>query len=1046
MSQESVLRVGVDSRPAVEGAQRAERALDSLGRKAGRTETQLDQLQGAFNQFRNAMGALAIFEVARQFVQLSDEVTNLQNRLKLATNNTAEAVQVYTELLAVSNETRTAIADNAALFGRLSMATRSMGLTYQEQIELTRQLNQAMVISGSSAASGAAGLLQLSQGLASGVLRGDELNSVLENVPRVAMVIADGLGVPVGALRELGHAGKISAQQVVDAFRVAGPQLAAEFARMQPTIAGAFTVMKNQLLDWIRRVNEASGISAGFARVVLVLSEHFDILAGAVVGVAVALLTSLVPALWAAAAAFMATPLGWITAGLAALGALFAWFGTTSFTAMGQTATGWQWIQAAAKAFFEWIQPMLDWFVGMWEVLGFAIGNFAEKMGVHFTTIGSFVKVAANFVINSWITAFRLITLTWTKFPAVMGGLLAAVVNANITAVENFVNGWQSGLRAVSTLLAFVAPEAAALLNGALDRVTLHLPRMDESGLAAFGTAAAGIVVNQMSQDIVGDMGDAITRNLDTSSAPTNNLLDNSRGGTPAMPTPDAGGDSANRQRETAEEMIARFQRVQAAGIELAQQYYDTAEAQGALNTMEEEYRRKFPEQMAMWNAQKDALRDQIQTRLDAEHAQEIANRILREAIQPGKDYAVTLEQINRLLADHKISADQATHALIEARMAYLETQTSLEAGIELGHLQILADQMDDAGRAASALKAVWDSSYGSAQDLAAQAAALGEIMRVDAEHAAFFAQQLFEVQQRQLELKVQMGDASWADAMLLGISRVMNGYKGLMAGLSNSFGSFFTTITDGFANSIGRAIVYSENLGEALRDVAKQALAELISSLVKMGIQWVISHTIGRSMAAASSAALIAEGAAVAAAWTPAAIAVSIATFGAADAAAIAGMTAAYGAGAALSAMSSVPFAAGGYVSGPGGPTSDSINARLSNGEFVMNAAATRQHRALLEAMNGGRMHNGTGYAAGGYVSAGAPAGPQLHVSVHNESGAQIEVERISETEVRIWARDEAKRVVRTEAPGAVADSMADPNSKVSKAQTRMFNTGRRR
>jgi TP901 family phage tail tape measure protein len=214
------------------------------------------------------------------------------------------------------------------------------------------------------------------------------------------------------------------------------------------------------------------------------------------------------------------------------------------------------------------------------------------------------------------------------------------------------------------------------------------------------------------------------------------------------------------------------------------------------------------------------------------------------------------------------------------------------------------------------------------------------------------FAQQLREVQLQLLQMQVESGRGSFADGFLLQLGRMMTGIEQFRAKAGQAFGDFFKSFTDGFADSVGRAIVYSEDLGASLQDVARKALSELISALVKMGIQWLLNATLGQTVAAASTAASAAMGAATAAAWAPAAAAVSLASYGANAVPAMAGITATYGL---TQALGMLHLRDGGYISGPGGPRSDRVPVMASNGEFMVNAAATARNRATLEAMNRG-------------------------------------------------------------------------------------------
>src|SRR5690606_25544623 len=116
---------------------------------------------------------------------------------------------------------------------------RDLGIANAELIDLTRTVNQAIQISGATAAESSAGIVQFAQALASNRLGGDELRSVLEQMPRLARALADGLGVTIGELRALAKEGKLTTDAIVGALQSQAPKIAEEFAKVKPTVASA---------------------------------------------------------------------------------------------------------------------------------------------------------------------------------------------------------------------------------------------------------------------------------------------------------------------------------------------------------------------------------------------------------------------------------------------------------------------------------------------------------------------------------------------------------------------------------------------------------------------------------------------------------------------------------------------------------------------------------------------------------------------------------------------------------------------------------------
>lgn len=212
--------------------------------------------------------------LVREFVEMSDALAGVQNRLRLVTDSSEELVQVQDQLFEVSNRTRTAFEGTATVFTRLATSREELGRSNQQLLQFTESLNQAIALSGATAQEATAGLIQLSQGLSSGALRGDELRSVLENLPAVADVIAKGLGVTRGELRLLGEQGKITATSIIESFEKARGELADKFGKTVPTIGQSLAVLRNEAVELVGGFNEATGASTLLSQTILVLADN----------------------------------------------------------------------------------------------------------------------------------------------------------------------------------------------------------------------------------------------------------------------------------------------------------------------------------------------------------------------------------------------------------------------------------------------------------------------------------------------------------------------------------------------------------------------------------------------------------------------------------------------------------------------------------------------------------------------------------------------------------------------------------------------------
>ena len=247
-----------------------------------RVRAELQQTENAADRLRRTLArAFAFVGVSagvQQLITLSDTFITIQNRLRTVTQDTDQLTLVTEQLFDVSNRTRTSFQLTAELYTRIALSARQLGVAQGELVAITESVNQAIILSGAGAQEASAGLIQLSQGLASGTLRGDELRSVLEQLPVVADVIAEELGVTRGELRQLGFEGAITADIIINAFRSAEEDLRNRFGRTVPTIAQSFVILRNNLISLIGDFNNASAAIEILSNLIILVADNLDTL------------------------------------------------------------------------------------------------------------------------------------------------------------------------------------------------------------------------------------------------------------------------------------------------------------------------------------------------------------------------------------------------------------------------------------------------------------------------------------------------------------------------------------------------------------------------------------------------------------------------------------------------------------------------------------------------------------------------------------------------------------------------------------------------
>lgn len=251
--------------------------------------------ESTMNFGRVFAGAISVAAV-KQVADLADAYKNMNARLSLVTDTSAQFAFAQDEIFKISQSTRNSLETVTDLYTRLGRATQNTGTNQADLLNVTESISKALTISGASVQSSSAALIQLAQGLQSGTLRGQELNSVLEQTPRVAQAIADGLGMSIGQLRKFAEEGKLSPQAVIDALISQKEAIDREFGALPVTIGQAIQTVNNSITKMIGKMDEATGASANvskaikdFAGVIDSASENTKVLTFAVDGLAVAL-------------------------------------------------------------------------------------------------------------------------------------------------------------------------------------------------------------------------------------------------------------------------------------------------------------------------------------------------------------------------------------------------------------------------------------------------------------------------------------------------------------------------------------------------------------------------------------------------------------------------------------------------------------------------------------------------------------------------------------------------------------------------------------
>jgi tape measure domain-containing protein len=240
------------------GVKSAARNLESLDR----------QLKGITRTFQTLGGVVAtgaLVRFSQSIVQTADRFNALSSRVRDATRATGDFDRVWSRIGQVSQQTGAALEDTVSVFQRLAISRTELGKTNQEMLNFTKSVQQLGVISGASTSQLSAGLTQLGQGLGAGVLRAEEFNSLVENIPAVVEAIADGLGVTQGQLRQMVLEGRVLSTQVFDAIQSQSADIQQRFNDIPESVARATERLSNAWTIFIGQLDQALGITSGIA-------------------------------------------------------------------------------------------------------------------------------------------------------------------------------------------------------------------------------------------------------------------------------------------------------------------------------------------------------------------------------------------------------------------------------------------------------------------------------------------------------------------------------------------------------------------------------------------------------------------------------------------------------------------------------------------------------------------------------------------------------------------------------------------------------------
>lgn len=279
------------------------REIAGLNRNVSSISKTVDSVRGAFQGlFAASVLGFGIVEIAR----LADSMQLLKDRISVLAGPSADVNKIMAGLANTATRTKSSIADLTSTYARLTASSKELGVSSDTLLEITEVLQNTFRISGTSNREATASLVQFTQGLAAGILRGEEFNSVMEQNTELGDILTKSLGKTRGELRELAKEGKLGANVVLKAIIESMDETNAKAAKLGQTFEQSVTIAMNKFTIAIGKANESMGLSSKFATAVNFLIERSEVIGVVLGGLALTTVPLLINAIQALGLAMIA--------------------------------------------------------------------------------------------------------------------------------------------------------------------------------------------------------------------------------------------------------------------------------------------------------------------------------------------------------------------------------------------------------------------------------------------------------------------------------------------------------------------------------------------------------------------------------------------------------------------------------------------------------------------------------------------------------------------------------------------------------------------
>ncbi|EMI7477882.1 tape measure protein [Morganella morganii] len=275
---EIVYQVQMDVAQLLTSQRQLDQRLRNMEGGFNRTTTAVNGTERSMASLSRVAASLTAYLSASAVASYAEAWTVLNNKLSNSVRASESLVEVTERVFNISQDTRSSLDATATLYARLERGTRQYNTSAEDLAKLTTIINQGFIVSGATAQEAENAIIQLSQGIASGVLRGEEFNSVSEQGSRLMVALADSMGVSIGQLRAMAAEGKLTTDVVVNGLLSQGAAIGEEFSKTTQTMSQALQEAGNNITKFFGNSSTVQSFIGGFNDSVVMVSENLDYL------------------------------------------------------------------------------------------------------------------------------------------------------------------------------------------------------------------------------------------------------------------------------------------------------------------------------------------------------------------------------------------------------------------------------------------------------------------------------------------------------------------------------------------------------------------------------------------------------------------------------------------------------------------------------------------------------------------------------------------------------------------------------------------------